>query len=68
VHRVSIGVFGFSYLLHQSPEVKRPIERGAGSEHRKRSLARLVAGPKPGIALNDHYIGDGDIVRGQGTA
>ena len=31
-------------------------------EHRKRKLAKLVRGPHPGIALNEHYEGDGAIV------
>jgi bifunctional non-homologous end joining protein LigD len=31
-------------------------------EHRKQKLARLVRTPRPGIVLNDHYDGDGDIV------
>jgi len=31
-------------------------------EHRKRTLAKLVRGPHPGIALSEHYVGDGDIV------
>jgi bifunctional non-homologous end joining protein LigD len=31
-------------------------------EHRKRMLAKLVRGPHPGIVLNEHYEGDGDIV------
>ena len=31
-------------------------------EHRKRKLARLVRGSHPGIVLNEHYEGDGEIV------
>jgi bifunctional non-homologous end joining protein LigD len=31
-------------------------------EQRKRTLAELVGGPRPGLALNDHYVGNGDIV------
>jgi bifunctional non-homologous end joining protein LigD len=31
-------------------------------EQRKAKLARLVRGPHPGIVLNEHYDGDGDIV------
>ena len=31
-------------------------------EQRKRKLAKLVRGPHPGIVLNEHYEGDGDIV------
>jgi bifunctional non-homologous end joining protein LigD len=31
-------------------------------EHRKRELAKLVRGRHPGIALNEHYEGDGEIV------
>ena len=31
-------------------------------EHRKRMLAKLIRGPYPGIALSEHYVGDGDIV------
>jgi hypothetical protein len=33
-----------------------PIER------RKETLVRLLHGPYPGIALNEHYIGHGQIV------
>jgi bifunctional non-homologous end joining protein LigD len=36
--------------------------RRAPIEHRKRKLAKLVRTPHPGIALNEHYEGDGDIV------
>jgi bifunctional non-homologous end joining protein LigD len=35
---------------------RRPIEE------RKQMLAMLVCRPHPGIALNQHYVGDGDIV------
>ena len=31
-------------------------------EHRKRTLSRLVRTPHPGIVLNQHYDGDGDVV------
>jgi bifunctional non-homologous end joining protein LigD len=31
-------------------------------EHRKRTLAKLVRTPQPGIVLNEHYKGDGEIV------
>ncbi len=31
-------------------------------EQRKAKLARLVRGPHPGIILNEHYEGDGEIV------
>lgn len=31
-------------------------------EHRKRTLAKTVRGPHPGIMLNEHYEGDGDTV------
>ncbi|MFY9898331.1 MAG: hypothetical protein WAK67_11115, partial [Xanthobacteraceae bacterium] len=31
-------------------------------EQRKSKLAKLVRGPHPGIVLNEHYEGDGDIV------
>jgi hypothetical protein len=31
-------------------------------EQRKAKLARLVRGPHPGIVLNEHYDGDGEIV------
>jgi bifunctional non-homologous end joining protein LigD len=36
--------------------------RRAPIEHRKRQLAKLVRTPHPGIVLNEHYEGDGDIV------
>ena len=31
-------------------------------EHRKHKLSRLVRTPHPGIVLNEHYEGDGEIV------
>jgi ATP-dependent DNA ligase len=31
-------------------------------EHRKRKLAKLVRTPHPGIVVNEHYDGDGEIV------
>jgi bifunctional non-homologous end joining protein LigD len=31
-------------------------------EHRKRMLTKLVRGPHPGIVVNEHYEGDGEIV------
>jgi bifunctional non-homologous end joining protein LigD len=31
-------------------------------EHRKHKLARLVRTPRPGIVVNEHYDGDGEIV------
>jgi bifunctional non-homologous end joining protein LigD len=31
-------------------------------EHRKRMMAKLVRGPHPGVAFNEHYEGDGEIV------
>jgi bifunctional non-homologous end joining protein LigD len=31
-------------------------------EARKRKLAKLVRGPRPGIVVNEHYEGDGEIV------
>jgi len=36
--------------------------RRASIEHRKRKLAQLIRGPRPGIVLNEHYDGDGDVV------
>jgi ATP-dependent DNA ligase len=36
--------------------------RRAPIEHRKLKLSRLVRTPHPGIVLNDHYDGDGEIV------
>jgi bifunctional non-homologous end joining protein LigD len=36
--------------------------RRAPIEHRKQKLARLVRTPRPGIVLNEHYDGEGDIV------
>ncbi|HTE78908.1 MAG TPA: hypothetical protein VK653_19520 [Xanthobacteraceae bacterium] len=36
--------------------------RGAPIEHRKHKLAKLVRTPHPGIVLNEHYEGDGEIV------
>jgi hypothetical protein len=31
-------------------------------EQRKRTLAKLVRGPRPGMVLNEHYLGDGAII------
>ena len=36
--------------------------RRAPLEHRKRKLAKLVRTRHPGIVLNEHYEGDGEIV------
>jgi bifunctional non-homologous end joining protein LigD len=36
--------------------------RRATIEHRKQKLARLVRSQRPGIVLNEHYEGDGEIV------
>ena len=36
--------------------------RRAPIEHRKRKLAQLVRTPHPGIVVNEHYDGDGEIV------
>ena len=36
--------------------------RRAPIEHRKHKLARLVRTQRPGIVVNDHYDGEGDIV------
>jgi bifunctional non-homologous end joining protein LigD len=36
--------------------------RRAPIEHRKHKLARLVCTPRPGIVVNEHYDGDGEIV------
>ena len=36
--------------------------RRAPIEHRKQKLARLVRAPHPGIVVNEHYDGDGEIV------
>ena len=36
--------------------------RQALIEHRKHKLAKLVRTPHPGIVLNEHYDGDGEIV------
>jgi bifunctional non-homologous end joining protein LigD len=36
--------------------------RRAPIEHRKHKLAILVRRPHPGIVLNEHYEGDGEVV------
>ena len=36
--------------------------RRASIEHRKQKLGRLIRTPHPGIVVNEHYDGDGDIV------
>jgi len=36
--------------------------RRAPIEHRKHKLAKLIRTPHPGIVLNEHYEGDGEIV------
>jgi bifunctional non-homologous end joining protein LigD len=47
----------FDLLELDDEEVRRlPIEE------RKRMLAKLVHRPQPGLALNEHYVGHGDIV------
>jgi bifunctional non-homologous end joining protein LigD len=47
----------FDLLELEDEEVRRlPIEE------RKRMLAGLLRGRHPGIALNTHHVGDGDIV------
>jgi bifunctional non-homologous end joining protein LigD len=46
----------FDLLELDDEEVRRlPIEE------RKAQLARLLRKPSPGIALNEHYVGDGAI-------
>jgi bifunctional non-homologous end joining protein LigD len=47
----------FDLIEFEGKDLRRaPIER------RKGLLAKLVRGPHPGIVLNEHYDGDGDIV------
>jgi bifunctional non-homologous end joining protein LigD len=36
--------------------------RRLSTERHKRTLAELARGPNPAVALNEHYVGDGDIV------
>jgi ATP-dependent DNA ligase len=36
--------------------------RGRPIEQRKQTLVRLLRGPYPGLALNEHYVGHGEIV------
>jgi bifunctional non-homologous end joining protein LigD len=36
--------------------------RGLPIEARKARFARLLPKPRPGIALNEHFVGDGEIV------
>jgi bifunctional non-homologous end joining protein LigD len=36
--------------------------RRASIEHRKHKLAKLIRTPHPGIVVNEHYDGDGEIV------
>jgi bifunctional non-homologous end joining protein LigD len=31
-------------------------------EHRKRTLAQLVRTPRPGVVINEHYVGHGEII------
>jgi len=37
-------------------------EQTLTAKHRKQKLSRLVRTPHPGIVLNEHYDGDGEIV------
>jgi bifunctional non-homologous end joining protein LigD len=47
----------FDLIEHEGEDLRRvPIE------HRKHKLAKLVRNPLPGIILNEHYEGDGEIV------
>jgi bifunctional non-homologous end joining protein LigD len=43
-------------------ELDGEVLRRAPIERRKQKLARLVRGQRPGIVLNEHYDGDGDVV------
>jgi bifunctional non-homologous end joining protein LigD len=45
-------------LIHLDGEDLRRVP----IENRKRKLAKLVRTPRPGIVLNEHYEGDGEIV------
>jgi ATP-dependent DNA ligase len=47
----------FDLLELDGEDLRRlPIER------RKARLARLLRGPLPGMVLNEHFVGDGDII------
>jgi ATP-dependent DNA ligase len=46
----------FDLLEHDGEDLRRlPIER------RKARLARMLRGPLPGMVINEHFVGDGDI-------
>ncbi len=56
-HDRSAMLCAFDLLELDGEDLRRlPIEQ------RKRTLAELMGGPKPGIALHEHYAGNGDIV------
>jgi hypothetical protein len=46
----------------RSDRARRSRSRREPIEHRKRKLAKLLRGPRPGIVLNEHYEGDSEVV------
>ena len=56
-HGAQAALCAFDLLELDGEDLRRtPIE------HRKRTLAKVIRGPHPGIVLSEHYAGDGDVV------
>jgi bifunctional non-homologous end joining protein LigD len=56
-HSEAAVLVAFDLIELEGEDLRRsPIE------YRKHKLAKLVRGPHPGIVLNEHYEGDGEIV------
>jgi hypothetical protein len=56
-HDHAVVLCAFDLLELDGQDLRRlPIEQ------RKQTLVRLLHGPYPGMALNEHYVGRGDIV------
>src|SRR5215472_5247381 len=56
-HGAAAVLIAFDLIEFEGEDLRRmPIEQ------RKRKLAKLVRGPHPGIVLNEHYEGDGEII------
>jgi ATP-dependent DNA ligase len=52
----------FRSPLDSRNQARREDLRRTPIEQRKRKLAKLVRGPHPGIVLNEHYEGDGEVI------
>ena len=56
-HDRSVTLCAFDLIELDGEDLRRK-----GIEERKRLLARLLAADHPGIALNQHYEGDGTVI------